>query len=346
VEGCDSMGLPARGADDCRTWCQEPKTDSSSSSYYYCYYHYHNHHHHHHYYYDYYYYYNYYYPVRAAIAAATDSCGCEEANVTFCNYDFVTTGRCEYCPLGGISACDRMGLPERGVADCKKRCAGVIADYTQNTNDMAGSCGCEQENEQFCNYDHGTSGFCERCPSNGVEGCDSMGLPARGADDCRMWCQEPKTDSSSSSYYYYPVTFFLPTTTSQTTTTLSTTTTMMTTTTPTATSVSINSIGVATNLQSESSNSIVSKPTTTTTTNVVFACVAVLLISLFLVGSVLVIRRRRRPEVECGTGDSALEGELVKVEDLHGTPDDQCVDVVVVGSETATGPFVKGHIVL
>ena len=115
-------------------------------------------------------------------------CGCEQQHVKFCNYDYGTSGRCEYCPRGGQSECERMGLPMRGVDDCKKWCTAPISDYTANKNSMAGSCGCEEQHERFCNYDYGTSGFCESCPEEGAKGCDRMGLPWRGADDCRTWC--------------------------------------------------------------------------------------------------------------------------------------------------------------
>lgn len=122
-------------------------------------------------------------------------CGCEQQHLKFCNYDDGASGNCEYCPQGGQNECSRMGLPTRGVSDCKKWCTAPIIDHTANKNSMAGSCGCEKKNERFCNYDDVTTGFCESCPAEGASGCSRMGLPWRGADDCRTWCA-PSSDSN------------------------------------------------------------------------------------------------------------------------------------------------------
>lgn len=139
--------------------------------------------------------------AKAHVVKKTHSCGCEQQNLRFCNYDGGNIGRCEYCPLKGQNMCDQMGLSARGVTDCKEWCIGPIIDYTKNKNSMAGSCGCEKNNEKFCNYDDETSGSCETCPRGGPNECDQMGLLWRGADDCRTWCttSEPTTTVTTTS---------------------------------------------------------------------------------------------------------------------------------------------------
>merc|ERR1719506_1765215 len=53
-------------------------------------------------------------------------------------------------------------------------------------------CGCEVPHEWFCNYDYGTTGFCETCSDvpegGGPHGCENWGLPAAGALDCVDKC--------------------------------------------------------------------------------------------------------------------------------------------------------------
>ena len=41
--------------------------------------------------------------------------------------------------------------------------------------------------DQFCNYDFTTSGFCEDCVSN--DSCDNIGLPSLGVADCQSICE-------------------------------------------------------------------------------------------------------------------------------------------------------------
>ena len=62
-------------------------------------------------------------------------CGCEEAGVSFCTYDFGDSGSCEACSdpgagadvSGGNWGCYNRGLPEAGAADCVKWCTAPPA---------------------------------------------------------------------------------------------------------------------------------------------------------------------------------------------------------------------------
>ena len=59
---------------------------------------------------------------------------------------------------------------------------------------------CTNENpcsgNQFCNFDDGSSGKCERC-SDCAPQCGMCGLPDKGVDDCFNWCT-----SGDGNYYY------------------------------------------------------------------------------------------------------------------------------------------------
>ena len=50
-------------------------------------------------------------------------------------------------------------------------------------------CGCEENGQQFCNFDYGADGFCEPCSNfEDIDRCYNDGLPSAGADDCAMRC--------------------------------------------------------------------------------------------------------------------------------------------------------------
>ena len=51
----------------------------------------------------------------------------------------------------------------------------------------ASECGCS--NNEFCNFDYGSSGGCESCSSySSTAACGQDGLPSDGEDDCAACC--------------------------------------------------------------------------------------------------------------------------------------------------------------
>lgn len=72
------------------------------------------------------------------------------------------------------------------------------------TTNSSGLCDVNHECElgtNFCNYDDGTSGYCESCSGfTAPEDCDGDGLPSAGAQDCKDQCDfEDETTSTSTS---------------------------------------------------------------------------------------------------------------------------------------------------
>ncbi|GMH61438.1 hypothetical protein TL16_g03253 [Triparma laevis f. inornata] len=66
------------------------------------------------------------------------------------------------------------------------------SDYYSHYN---AGCGCE-DGTNFCNYDYGSSGFCEPCSGRAVPSdCNTDGLPAAGAEDCKIRCFGSDYDS-------------------------------------------------------------------------------------------------------------------------------------------------------
>ena len=65
-------------------------------------------------------------------------CGCEEMDVTFCNYDYGYFGFCESCGDVSSSPCDQRGLPDAGVADCEA-CCNVSHPYPHPRPNCSGS---------------------------------------------------------------------------------------------------------------------------------------------------------------------------------------------------------------
>jgi len=64
--------------------------------------------------------------------------------------------------------------------------------YSFDDGDAGYSCPCEDNGEEFCNYQpfDGDTGSCESCPPDNVDQCYSDGLPVAGADDCAQKCFE------------------------------------------------------------------------------------------------------------------------------------------------------------
>jgi len=56
-------------------------------------------------------------------------CGCEEAGVSFCNFDYGVDGFCEDCSdFVDVDHCYNDGLPEAGANDCAFRCFSPHVD--------------------------------------------------------------------------------------------------------------------------------------------------------------------------------------------------------------------------
>ena len=52
-------------------------------------------------------------------------------------------------------------------------------------------CGCEADGWAFCNFDYGSTGFCESCEGfSSAWDCNNDGLPYAGAQDCIARCEE------------------------------------------------------------------------------------------------------------------------------------------------------------
>ena len=52
-------------------------------------------------------------------------------------------------------------------------------------------CGCEVDGWAFCNFDYGSTGFCESCEDfSSAWDCNNDGLPYAGAQDCIARCEE------------------------------------------------------------------------------------------------------------------------------------------------------------
>ena len=50
-------------------------------------------------------------------------------------------------------------------------------------------CGCEENGQQFCNFEECISGTCESCSGlETVEDCDNQDLSKAGAKDCKLRC--------------------------------------------------------------------------------------------------------------------------------------------------------------
>ena len=74
------------------------------------------------------------------------------------------------------------------------KCLGQTACYPDGSPCATG---------EFCNFDHGSSGFCEPCSSFGEPtACYNDGLPDNGAVDCHACCFQ-----GSYSYSYSPTTY-------------------------------------------------------------------------------------------------------------------------------------------
>lgn len=118
------------------------------------------------------------------------SCGCETPDwygINYCNYDQAQScGRCNN--IATVNDCDFVG-GQQGQEDCRYRCYG-IPPGTQGPG--TGPCGCETSymfNENFCNYDFGTSGNCEKCDNfASYRDCFADGLPNAGGNDCAWRC--------------------------------------------------------------------------------------------------------------------------------------------------------------
>ena len=56
-------------------------------------------------------------------------------------------------------------------------------------------CGCEADGWAFCNFDYGSTGFCESCEGfSSAWDCNNDGLPYAGAQDCIARCEENFSD--------------------------------------------------------------------------------------------------------------------------------------------------------
>jgi hypothetical protein len=66
----------------------------------------------------------------------------------------------------------------------------------------ASPCGCEVDGESFCNFDMGTTGFCEPCSRHTeLASCNDDGLPLAGAIDCTARCFANGESAGSSGSY-------------------------------------------------------------------------------------------------------------------------------------------------
>ena len=64
----------------------------------------------------------------------------------------------------------------------------IISSSSRSTLEPT-PCGCEVDGEAFCNFDDGTSGYCEPCSSfRSADDCKYAGLPDAGAVDCISRC--------------------------------------------------------------------------------------------------------------------------------------------------------------
>jgi len=66
---------------------------------------------------------------------------------------------------------------------------GMMLDDLVIIQVAAANCGVDDpcQNNEFCNFDYETSGFCEDCPGN-KSSCLDMGLPINGVTDCKSMC--------------------------------------------------------------------------------------------------------------------------------------------------------------
>ena len=78
-----------------------------------------------------------------------------------------------------------MGALKRAVAlAALAALAGVDA-----ANECRGPSTCGCSDNQFCNFDYGSSGGCESCSSfSSAAACGQDGLPSDGEDDCVACC--------------------------------------------------------------------------------------------------------------------------------------------------------------
>ena len=82
-------------------------------------------------------------------------------------------------PEGCHEDCSDHGLSADGEDDCNLKCQPPPGDGGSGSY---WDVGCQQG--EFCNFDDGSSGFCEGC----VADCYDSGLPAEGEMDCSSNC--------------------------------------------------------------------------------------------------------------------------------------------------------------
>jgi len=82
---------------------------------------------------------------------------------------------------------------------------GMMLDDLVIIQVRAANCGVDDPcpNNEFCNFDYETSGFCEDCPTN-ESSCLDMGLPINGVTDCKSVCATEPTKIVSQ-FNVYPV---------------------------------------------------------------------------------------------------------------------------------------------